>query len=126
LGDERAALVIDETGLLKQGTKSVGVQRQSSGTAGRIEHCEIGVFLTSARPRGHVLLDRELYLPQEWAEDAARRAEAGVPEPVTFATKPGLARRMLGRARQAGVQAGVQAAWVTGDSIYGGDRRVRV
>jgi SRSO17 transposase len=95
LGDPRAVLVIDETGLLKQGTKSVGVKRQYSGTAGRIENCQIGVFLTYAAPGGHVLLDRELYLPREWADDAARRAEAGVPEAVTFATKPELARRML-------------------------------
>jgi SRSO17 transposase len=122
LGDPRAVLVIDETGFLKQGTKSVGVKRQYSGTAGRIENCQIGVFLTYAAPEGHVLLDRELYLPREWADDAARREEAGVPEAVTFATKPELARRMLERA----LVAGVPAAWVTGDSIYGGDRRLRV
>jgi SRSO17 transposase len=122
LGDPRAVLVIDETGFLKQGTKSVGVKRQYSGTAGRIENCQIGVFLTYAAPDGHVLLDRELYLPREWAEDAERRREAGVPEEVTFATKPQLARRMLERA----LAAEVPAAWVTGDSIYGGDRRLRV
>src|SRR5258707_9357089 len=122
LGDPRAVLVIDETGLLKQGTKSVGVNRQYSGTAGRIENCQIGVFLTYAAPQGHVLLDRELYLPREWADDPDRRQEAGVPTAVTFATKPQLARRMLERA----LAAGVPAAWVTGDSIYGGDRRLRV
>lgn len=122
LGDPRAVLVIDETGFLKQGTKSVGVKRQYSGTAGRIENCQIGVFLTYAAPQGHVLLDRELYVPREWADDAARRQEAGVPEEVAFATKPQLARRMLERA----LGAGVPAAWVTGDSIYGGDRRLRV
>src|SRR5690242_1350695 len=122
LGDPRAVLVIDETGFLKQGTKSVGVNRQYSGTAGRIENCQIGVFLTYAAPEGHVLLDRELYLPREWADDPDRRQEAGVPEAVTFATKPQLARRMLERA----LAAGVPAAWVTGDSIYGGDRRLRV
>jgi SRSO17 transposase len=122
LSDPRAVLVIDETGFLKQGTKSVGVKRQYSGTAGRIENCQIGVFLTYAAPHGHVLLDRELYLPREWAEDAERRQEAGVPQEVTFATKPQLARRMLERA----FAAGVPAAWVTGDSIYGGDRRLRV
>ena len=122
LGDPRAVLVIDETGFLKQGTKSVGVKRQYSGTAGRIENCQIGVFLTYAAPQGHVLLDRELYLPREWADDAAHRREAGVPEAVTFATKPQLAQRMLARA----LAAGVPAAWVTGDSIYGGDRRLRV
>ncbi len=122
LGDPRAVLVIDETGFLKQGTHSVGVKRQYSGTAGRIENCQIGVFLTYAAPEGHVLLDRELYLPREWADDAERRQEAGVPEEVNFATKPELARRMLERA----LTAGVPAAWVTGDSIYGGDRRLRV
>jgi SRSO17 transposase len=105
----------------KQGTKSVGVKRQYSGTAGRIENCQIGVFLTYAAPQGHVRLDRELYLPREWAANAERRQEAGVPEEVTFATKPRLARRMLERA----LEAGVAAAWVTGDSIYGGDRRLR-
>jgi SRSO17 transposase len=121
LGEPRAVLVSDATGLLKQGTKSVGVKRQDSGTAGRIEHCQIGVFLTDAAPQGHVLLDRDLDLPREWAEDAERRQEAGVPDEVTFATKPPLAQRMLERARAAGVP----AAWVTGDSIYGGDRRRR-
>jgi SRSO17 transposase len=122
LGDPRAVLVIDETGFLKQGTKSVGVKRQYSGTAGRIANCQIGVFLTYAAPEGHVLLDRERYLPREWAADAARRREAGVPAAVTFATKPQLAQRMLARA----LAAGVPAAWVTGDTIYGGDRRLRV
>lgn len=122
LGDPRAVLVIDETGFLKQGAKSVGVKRQYSGTAGRIENCQIGVFLTYAAPAGHALLDRELYLPREWADDAERRREAGVPEAVSFATKPELARRMVERA----LVAGVPAAWVTGDSIYGGDRRLRV
>jgi SRSO17 transposase len=122
LSDPRAVLVIDETGFLKQGTKSVGVKRQYSGTAGRIENCQIGVFLTYAAPEGHVLLDRELYLPREWADAPDRRQEAGVPDEVAFATKPQLARRMLERA----LEAGVPAAWVTGDSIYGGDRRLRV
>jgi len=122
LGDPRAVLVIDETDFLKQGTKSVGVKRQYSGTAGRIENCQIGGFLTYAAPAGHVLLDRALYLPREWAVDAVRRQEAGVPDEVTCATKPQLAQRMLGRA----LAAGVPAAWVTGDAIYGGDRRLRV
>lgn len=122
LGDPRAVLVVDETGFLKQGSKSVGVKRQYSGTAGRIENCQIGVFLTYATPQGHVLLDRELYLPREWADDRARRQEAGVPDDVAFATKPELARQMLARARAAEVS----AAWVTGDSIYGGDRRLRM
>jgi len=122
LGDPAAVLVIDETGFVKQGTKSVGVKRQYSGTAGRIANCQIGVFLTYASPHGHVLLDRALYLPHEWAEDADRRAEAGVPDDVTFATKPELARQLLERA----LDARVPATWVTGDSVYGGDRRLRV
>jgi len=122
LSDPAAVLVVDETGFLKKGTKSVGVQRQYSGTAGRIENCQIGVFLAYATARGHAFIDRELYLPGEWAADAARRREAGVPEGVAFATKPQLARRMLARALDAGVPFG----WVTGDAVYGGDRRLRL
>jgi SRSO17 transposase len=122
LGDARAVLVVDETGFLKKGTKSVGVQRQYSGTAGRIENCQIGVFLAYASAKGRTFLDRELYLPQEWAADRERRHVAGVPEAVEFRTKPQLARAMLERA----LAAGVPAAWVTGDEVYGGDRRLRV
>jgi SRSO17 transposase len=122
LGDPQAVLVIDETGFLKKGTKSVGVQRQYSGTAGRIENCQIGVFLAYASRRGRTFLDRELYLPQEWAADRPRREEAGVPADVEFATKPRLAQRMLERA----LGAGVPAAWVTGDEVYGKDRRLRI
>lgn len=122
LGDPTAVLVLDETGFLKKGDKSVGVQRQYSGTAGRVENCQIGVFLAYASPRGRTFLDRELYLPQEWCHDRERRHEAGVPDDVTFATKPQLAQRMLQRARDAGVP----AAWVTGDSVYGKDRRLRI
>ncbi len=122
LGDPAAVLVIDETGFLKKGTKSVGVQRQYSGTAGRIENCQIGVFLAYASAGGCAFLDRALYLPRGWAEDAARRAEAGVPTEVQFETKPQLARMMLARA----LAAGTPAAWVTGDEGYGGDRRLRV
>jgi SRSO17 transposase len=122
LGDDQAVLVVDETGFLKKGTKSVGVQRQYSGTAGRIENCQIGVFLAYASPKGRTFLDRELYLPREWVEDPQRRTEAGVPAAVAFATKPQLARRMLERA----LEAGVPAAWVTGDAVYGGDRRLRM
>ena len=121
LGHPDAGLVIDETGFLKKGTKSVGVKRQYSGTAGRIENCQIGVFLAYASPRGRTFLDRELYLPKEWANDPGRRTEAGVPEAVTFATKPEIARQMLERA----FKAGVPAAWVTADSIYGGDFSLR-
>ena len=122
LADPEAVLIIDETGFLKKGVKSVGVQRQYSGTAGRIENCQIGVFLAYATPQGRTFLDRELYLPKEWANDAARRAEAGVPEEAAFQTKPALARAMLARA----FAAGVPAAWVTGDEVYGRDRRLRL
>jgi SRSO17 transposase len=121
LGDPTAVLVVDETGFLKKGTKSVGVQRQYSGTAGRIENCQIGVFLAYASARGHAFLDRALYLPQAWAADAARRAEAGVPADVAFATKGDLAQAMLTRA----FAAGVPAAWVTGDEVYGNDGGLR-
>jgi SRSO17 transposase len=121
LGDPAAVLVIDETGFLKKGTKSVGVQRQYSGTAGRIENCQIGVFLAYATPRGRAFLDRALYLPKNWTEDAARREEAGVPPEVTFATKGELARTMLGRA----FTADVPAAWVAGDEVYGNDGDLR-
>src|SRR3989442_4609429 len=91
LGDAQAVVVVDETGFLKKGTKSVGVQRQYSGTAGKVENCQVGVFLAYVSPSGHVLLDRRLYLPREWAEDTERRREAGVPDDVAFRTKPELA-----------------------------------
>jgi SRSO17 transposase len=121
LGDAGAVLVLDETGFLKKGTKSVGVQRQYSGTAGRIENCQIGVFLGYASRHGHALIDRALYLPESWAHDPARRRAAGVPEVVAFATKPQLGREMLERA----FTAGVPCAWVTGDSVYGADSALR-
>jgi SRSO17 transposase len=122
LGDPAAVLVVDETGFLKKGIKSVGVQRQYSGTAGRIENCQIGVFLAYASPHGRAFLDRALYLPQAWAADATRREEAGVPANIAFHTKPELARAMLERA----LAAGVPFAWVTGDEVYAGDRRLRL
>ena len=122
LGDAKAVLVVDETGFLKKGDKSVGVQRQYSGTAGRIENSQVGVFLAYASHHGRVFLDRELYLPEAWAADAARRQEAGMPVATPFRTKPQLAKAMLERA----VAAGVPAAWVTGDEVYGGDRRLRL
>lgn len=122
LAAPQAVLVIDETGFLKKGVKSVGVKRQYSGTAGRIENCQIGVLLSYASSSGRAFLDRELYLPREWAEDAERRVEAGVPDEISFQTKPQLARQMLERA----VQAGVPAAWLTADEVYGGDRRLRL
>ena len=121
LGDPEAVLVMDESGFLKKGTKSVGVKRQYSGTAGRVENCQIGVFLAYAAALGRTFLDRELYLPKEWADDRERRQEAGVPEEVVFATKPELARRMVARA----LAAGVPAAWVTGDEVYGNNRGLR-
>jgi SRSO17 transposase len=121
LGEPDGVLIVDETGFLKKGKKSVGVQRQYSGTAGRRENCQIGVFLGYASAKGRTFLDRALYLPQEWAEDPARRQEAGVPEEVTFATKPELAREMLERA----FVAGMPAAWITGDEIYGDATELR-
>jgi SRSO17 transposase len=115
LGEAGGVLVVDETGFLKKGTKSVGVARQYSGTAGRTENCQVAVFLGYATPHGRAFLDRALYLPQSWAEDAERRTEAGVPETVRFATKGALAKALLERA----FAAGVPAAWVVGDTVYG-------
>jgi SRSO17 transposase len=122
LGDPNGVLVLDETGFLKKGRHSAGVARQYSGTAGKVENCQIGVFLGYAGCLGHALLDRELYLPQEWTADRARCRQAGVPDDQSFATKPQLARQMLARA----FAAGVPAMWVTGDSVYGDDRRLRL
>ena len=121
LGDAGGVLVVDETGFLKQGRKSVGVKRQYSGTAGKVENCQIGVFLAYGSCYGAAFLDRELYLPQEWAEDVERRQEAGVPEEVVFHTKAQLAQTMIARA----VSAGVPFGWVAGDTVYGNDRRLR-
>ena len=122
LGDADGVLVVDETGFLKKGNKSVGVQRQYSGTAGRIENCQIGVFLAYASARGRTLLDRELYLPRVWADDGGRRREAGVPEEAAFRTKPQLAQEMLERA----VESGIPFSWITGDEVYGSDRNLRL
>lgn len=122
LGAAQGILVLDETGFLKKGTKSAGVQRQYSGTAGRIENCQIGVFLAYTSHKGRAFVDRELYLPKVWTEDRERCEEAGVPEAAKFGTKPELARRMLERA----FGAGVKAAWVTADEAYGQDRKLRV
>ncbi len=122
LGDAHAVVVIDETGFLKKGQHSAGVARQYSGTAGRIENCQIGVFLGYASPLGRALLDRELYLPKEWTDDRDRCQRAGIPSERHFATKPQLARHMLARA----FASGVPARWVTGDSVYGDDRRLRM
>ncbi len=121
LATPNGVLVIDETGFLKKGRKSVGVQRQYSGTAGRIENCQIGVFLSYASSRGHTLLERELYLPKSWTDDQERCREAHVPPEVTFATKPELAQRMLERT----LDSGLFVAWVTGDTVYGSAQSLR-
>ena len=122
IGDPQAVLVLDATGFLKKGQQSAGVARQYSGTAGRIENCQIGVFLAYASRQSHALLDCALYMPQAWTNDRARCQRAGLPEPHPFATKPQLARQML----QHAFDARVPAAWVTGDSVYGDDRRLRM
>lgn len=121
LGDPEGILVLDETGFLKKGDKSVGVQRQYSGTAGRIENCQVGVFLAYVTPKGRTFVDRALYLPQSWLDDRERCRRAGVPEGVGFATKPELGRRMLAQALEAGVACG----WVTADEVYGSDSKLR-
>ena len=122
LGDEESGvLVVDETGFLKKGEKSVGVARQYTGTAGRTENSQVGVFAVYASRKGAAFVDRALYLPREWAQDEERRAEAGVPEGVRFATKGELARRMLERA----FEAGVPARWVVADTVYGTARGLR-
>lgn len=121
LGDPDAVLVLDETGFLKKGTKSAGVQRQYTGTAGRIENAQVGVFLGYAGRHGHALIDRALYLPRSWTDERARCRAARVPDDVAFATKPALGLAMLERARGAGLP----FAWIAGDSVYGGDRAIR-
>src|SRR5215207_9146369 len=121
LGDDDAVLVLDETGFLKKGTKSAGVHRQYSGTAGRVENCQIGVFLGYASRHGRALIDRALYLPQTWTHDRSRCRDAGIPDEVAFATKPKIGRAMLERA----VLAHVPYAWVAGDSVYGADSALR-
>jgi SRSO17 transposase len=120
LGDQKAVLVVDETGFIKKGQKSVGVKRQYTGTVGKRENCQVGVFLAYASERGQAFIDRELYLPEEWALDKERRERAGVPEEVGMRTKPELAKVMLQRA----LDAGVKAAWVVADSVYGDTRRL--
>ncbi|MFB6551254.1 IS701 family transposase [Streptomyces sp. NPDC056405] len=115
-------LVVDETGFLKKGRASAGVQRQYTGTAGRIENAQVGVFLALATERGRALIDRRLYLPEHsWSDDPERRTAAGIPETVQFATKPRLASEMIAAA----LDAGITASWVTGDEVYGQDPRLR-
>lgn len=122
LGDEKSGvLIVDETGFLKKGEKSVGVARQYTGTAGKKENCQVGVFLCYASDSGAVFIDRALYLPEEWAANPNRRAEASVPEEVRFATKGELAKVMLERAFEAGVPAG----WIVADTVYGTARGLR-
>jgi SRSO17 transposase len=116
-----AVLVPDETGFLKKGRHSAGVQRQYSGTAGRVENCQIGVFLTYAAPAGRALIDAELYLPASWTEDRSRCDTAGIPPQVGFATKPELARVMIERV----VKAGLPFGWVAADEFYGDNPGLR-
>ena len=121
LGVEDAVLAIDETGFIKQGKKSVGVKRQYCGASGKLDNCQIGVFLSWQTAKGHALIDRALYLPEEWAQDPERRRAAGVPEEVEFAPKPTLARRMVERV----LAAGARPAWVVADAVYGADSKLR-
>src|SRR5579862_1219862 len=121
LGSPDGVLIADETGFIKKGTRSAGVQRQYSGTAGRVENCQLGVFLAYAAPRGRAMVDRELYLPRSWTDDPGRCREAGVPGDVQFSSKTDLARLMLGRA----LDAGVPASWVTADEAYGKEGKFR-
>jgi SRSO17 transposase len=121
LADPSGVVVADETGFLKKGTKSAGVQRQYSGTAGRIENCQLGVFLTYVSAKGRALIDRELYLPASWADDRERCTEAGIGDEVVFATKPMLAQNMLARL----LDSGVDLRWFTADEAYGDNPGLR-
>ena len=115
LGDPAGVLIVDDTGFLKKGTRSAGVQRQYSGTAGRVENCQIGVFLAYASGAGHALIDRELYLPESWTSDRDRCRAAGIGDEVKFATKPVLAQHIIERA----LDAQVPFSWATADEAYG-------
>src|SRR5271163_4640540 len=115
LADEGAVLVIDETGFLKQGKASCGVARQYTGSAGKITNCQIGVFASYVSRHGHAFIDRALYLPQAWTDDPERMTAAHVPDDVSFATKPQIARRMIARA----IAAKVPFSFVAADSVYG-------
>lgn len=121
LGDPDGVLVVDETGFVKKGAHSVGVVRQYSGTVGRVENAQFGVFLSYASRFGQALIDRRLYLPEAWAGDGERRAKAGVPDAVTFATKPALARDLVAAA----LDAGARYAFVLADALYGSDSQLR-
>jgi len=120
LGAEDAVLVVDETAFVKKGEHSAGVARQYCGTLGKVENCQVGVFLAYGSRRGHALIDRRLYLPAAWAGDPERRRAAKVPEDVAFLTKPAIAREMIARA----LDAGVPCDWVLGDEVYGADRQL--
>ena len=122
LGEPDGILVVDETGFLKQGKKSCGVKRQYSGTAGRIANCQIGVFLTYAGSKGHTPIDRRLYIPEEWCNDIQRRKGAGIPDDLTFLTKPQMALEMMKSAHEAELP----FEWVTGDCVYGQDHDTRL
>jgi SRSO17 transposase len=121
-GERAGVLILDDTGFVKKGVRSAGVQRQYSGTAGRVENCQIGVFLAYATDRGHALIDRELYLPETWTSDRDRCRAAGIPDEVGFQTKPRLGMAMLERA----FTAGVPFSWVTADEAYGQVKYLRV
>jgi len=121
LGTNDVVLVVDETGDLKKGTHTVGVQRQYTGTAGRIENSQVAVYLAYATAQGHAAIDRGLYLPRSWTQNPQRCRAAGIPDTVDFATKPQLAARMIHRA----LDAGIRASWVTGDEVYGGNPQLR-
>jgi SRSO17 transposase len=121
LGGPGAVLVIDETGDVKKGHRTAGVQRQYTGTAGRIENAQVAVYLTYAAAAGHAAIDRELYLPRSWTGNPARCRAAGIPDGTAFATKPKLARRMIART----LDAGAPAEWVAGDEVYGADPGLR-
>jgi SRSO17 transposase len=121
LGSPDALLIVDESGFLKKGVHSAGVKRQYSGTAGRVENSQIGVFLSYASAKGAALVDRALYVPEEWIGDRERCRAVGIPDTVQFRTKPEMARQMIGRVLDAGVPVG----WVAGDEVYGVDSKLR-
>ncbi|WMX48773.1 IS701 family transposase [Streptomyces roseicoloratus] len=121
LGDEQATLVLDDTQVIKKGTRSVGVAHQHCGSTGDVRNCQVMVMLTYAAEAGHTFYDRRLYLPAAWAGDLPRRRDAGVPEEVGFATKPGLGIAML----QAALARKVPFAWVAADADYGKDPALR-
>src|ERR1700733_13541476 len=122
LGDPAAVLAVDETGFLKKGIMSAGVARMYTGTAGRVENCQVGVFVAYVTPDGsRALIDRELYLPEKWTDDQDRCRKAGIGDEVSFATKPELAWAMISRARDAGIP----FAWAAGDEVYGGNPGLR-